>query len=81
MRTPILIYFIGTFFIAPVFLLRRKKWAWIFLLITLFLSAISFLEPIYYDRYPGDEGLGIFYPIFLIFLLLLDRKNFLKITS
>ena len=72
-----LIYFIGTFFIAPVFLLRRKKWAWWFVIIGLFLSLIS----IFNLFYPYISGRDLFYPIALFFLLLLDRKNFFKIAT
>jgi hypothetical protein len=75
------VFYIGTFFITPIFLLWRKKWAWKFLIIAFFLSAFSFLEPIYSDRYSYDEGLGIFYPIFIFILLLLDRKNFFKVAK
>ena len=74
-----LIYFIGAFFIAPIFLLRRKKWAWQFIIISLFISAIL----IFFQRgsFPRDEEVGIFYPIILFILLLLDRKNFWEITT
>jgi len=85
-----LIYYIGTFFIAPIFLLLRKKWAWWFAIISLFLSLIFIIfcyYPVfpYYGPYSGIKGFiygtTFFWPIILFNLLLLDRKNFWKIAS
>jgi len=74
-----LTYYIGAFFIAPVFLLRRKKWAWQFIIICLFIGAIAIFVDIW--QFPRGEKFSIFYPIILFLLFFLDRKNFWKIAS
>ena len=76
----ILICIIVTLFVAPVFLLRRKKWAWWFSIAGLFLSLIFVL----FEHYPFGslkELLVPFHPLILFILLLLDRKNFWKIAT
>jgi len=70
------------FFIPGIFLLKKKRWAWWFIEIILFLGLIAFLK---ISISPIEEKeilkflLSFIIPPF--FLLLLDRKNFWKIAS
>jgi hypothetical protein len=76
------------FFLLPgFFLLKRKKWAWQFSIVILILLIILFC----FSRFPFFPKVGVSPRSYLLWvllfvlppliLLLLDRKNFLKITS
>ena len=75
-----LICIIGTLFVAPVFLFKRKKWAWWLSIVGFFLSLI-FILFLHYPFGSLKELIVPFHPLILFILLLLDRKNFWKIAS
>jgi hypothetical protein len=83
----LIIYFsIGAFLIFPIFLFKRKKWAWWINIINLSLSLIFLIFFFFhFSSFPKhwvkDPLYSLFYPLFFLILLLLDRKNFWKIAS
>ena len=83
----LIIYFlIGAFLVFPIFLFKRKKWAWWVNVINLTLSSISLFFLFFYFSsfhkfWTKYTFYSLFHPLFLLILLLLDRKNFWKIAS
>ena len=83
----LIIYFsIGAFLIFPIFLFKRKKLAWWINIINLSLSLIFLIFFFFhFSSFPKhwvkDPLYSLFYPLFFLILLLLDRKNFWKIAS
>jgi len=75
----ILYFSVGAFLIIPIFLFKRRGWAWWINLINLALSLIFILS--LSSKYWTKAVIYYFHPVFLLFLLLLDRKNFWKIAS
>ena len=87
-----LLFFVGLIFLIPAwYLLKRKKWALTTLLITLFIIVILiayviFIGFVFNESHSIEQFLASNLPYFIPFLiplilLLLDRKNFFKITS
>jgi hypothetical protein len=75
------------FFLPGVFLLKRKKWAWWFSVVMLFISILTpYSAPdLLISLLPSPSIylnlINRIIPLLLFILLLLDRKNFWKIVT
>lgn len=76
------------FFLPGLFLLKRKKWAWVYAIIILSIGTLLFTTAFIYnllieyeikDVIAAGKFLLVFFPPFI--LLLLDCKNFWKIIN